>query len=54
MLGYLIPAYDFKVTPSLSMLPEPPGDHYEETNSIGRSATSIELKAARELLKASR
>jgi hypothetical protein len=53
MLGYLIPTYDFKVTHSLSMLPEPPGEHYEETNSIGRSATSLELKAARALLNAS-
>jgi hypothetical protein len=51
MLGYLIPGYDFKAAPSRSMLPEPPGEHYEETNSVGKSATNIILKAARELLK---
>ncbi|MDE2490417.1 MAG: hypothetical protein KGM24_06185 [Elusimicrobia bacterium] len=49
-LGYLVPGYDFKVRPTKSMLPRLPG-HYEETNSIGPSATKILLGAAESLLK---
>ena len=33
------------------MLPRLPGHHYEETNSIGPSATRIVTEAARRLLK---
>ncbi|MBI4386766.1 MAG: neutral/alkaline non-lysosomal ceramidase N-terminal domain-containing protein [Elusimicrobia bacterium] len=50
-LGYIIPSYDFIATPTRSMLPKPKGHHYEETNSIGPSATAILLKAYEELLK---
>ncbi len=49
-LGYLVPEYDFKVRTSKSLLPRWPG-HYEETNSIGRSATAILTSAAARLLK---
>lgn len=49
-LGYLIPEYDFKVRPSKLMLPRYPG-HYEETNSIGPSATRLLTGAAAVLLK---
>jgi len=49
-LGYLVPAYDFKARPSKLMLPRYPG-HYEETNSIGPSATRIIVDAAARLLK---
>ncbi len=48
-IGYIIPGYDFKIRSNALMLPRLPG-HYEETNSIGPSATSIILDAARELL----
>lgn len=50
-LGYLVPGYDFKVSPTKSMLPRLPGHHYEETNSIGPSATGIITDAAARLLK---
>lgn len=50
-LGYLVPNYDFKVTPTKSMLPRLPGHHYEETNSIGPSSTQIVVDAAVRLLK---
>lgn len=50
MLGYLLPEYDFQATPTRTMLPKPPGTHYEETNSIGPRATKIILNAADELL----
>jgi hypothetical protein len=49
-LGYLVPAYDFKVRASKTLLPRWPG-HYEETNSIGPSATAILTEAAARLLK---
>ena len=49
-LGYIIPGYDFKVNPDRLMEPEPPGDHYEETNSIGPRATDIVFDAAAQLL----
>ncbi len=49
-LGYLVPAYDFKIRASRTMLPRYPG-HYEETNSIGPSATKIIAEAAARLLK---
>lgn len=53
-LGYLVPGYDFKVSPTKSMLPRLPGHHYEETNSIGPSATRILTDAAAALLKETR
>ena len=34
-LGYIIPEYDFQVDGLLPYFEQPPGDHYEETNSVG-------------------
>ena len=48
-LGYLVPLYDFRVRATKSMLPRLPG-HYEETNSIGPSATKILTESAARLL----
>lgn len=50
-LGYIVPAYDFKASPTLSMTPRPPGHHYEETNSIGPSATRILDEAVARLME---
>ncbi|MFA6028684.1 MAG: hypothetical protein WC969_02390 [Elusimicrobiota bacterium] len=49
-LGYFVPDYDFRATPTRSMLPRPKGGHYEETNSLGRRASDAVLSAAGELL----
>jgi hypothetical protein len=49
-LGYIIPEYDFKIRGNLAMWPRLPGDHYEETNSVGPSVTKIILAAAQSLL----
>jgi len=49
-LGYILPEYDFKVRLNLKMTPRLPGDHYEETNSVGPTATGIFLDAAKSLL----
>ncbi len=37
-IGYLVPSYDFELASPGAYLNEPPGDHYEETNSIGPDA----------------
>lgn len=34
-VGYLVPPYDFKLADTIPYLERPPGDHYEETNSLG-------------------
>jgi hypothetical protein len=34
-LGYIIPAYDFQLADSMPWVSDAPGDHYEETNSLG-------------------
>jgi len=34
-LGYFIPEFDYELDPGLPYIAEAPGDHYEETNSIG-------------------
>jgi hypothetical protein len=34
-LGYFIPSYDYKLAEHGAYIEEAPGDHYEETNSIG-------------------
>lgn len=49
-LGYIVPAYDFKIRGNLTLLPRLPGHHYEETNSIGPSATRIIREEAAGLL----
>lgn len=47
-LGYLIPPYDYELHPDAPYISEPEGDHYEETNSIGPSATPrVEEQAGR-------
>lgn len=50
-LGYIVPEYDFIATPSRTMSPRPKGHHYEETNSVGRSATPLLIGAMEEVLK---
>lgn len=50
-IGYIIPEYDFKTSAALLMEPFPPGDHYEESNSLGKKTAGILLDAARELLR---
>lgn len=45
-LGYLVPPYDYVLAESAPYLSEPPGDHYEETNSLGPTAVPTILSAA--------
>lgn len=37
-IGYIVPNYDFKLHETSPWIEQPPGDHYEETNSIGPDA----------------
>lgn len=51
-LGYIVPEYDFEVnSKSPTLEPHPPGDHYEETNSLGRETAGRLMDAFGELLK---
>lgn len=44
-LGYIIPPYDFQVDDAIPFFVEAPGDHYEETNSLGPdTAPTIEAE----------
>jgi len=44
-LGYLIPEYDYVLDSVKPYAEEAPGDHYEETNSIGPQTTPLLLEA---------
>ena len=46
-LGYIIPNYDFKVDDGAPYFEEAPGDHYEETNSVGPAIMDMVLDALR-------
>ena len=46
-LGYLVPAYDFKVDEAAPYFEQAEGDHYEETNSVGPSIMGMVLDALR-------
>lgn len=49
-LGYIIPAYDFQLSATRPWVDQAPGDHYEETNSIGPSIAPRLLEAYAPLL----
>ena len=49
-LGYIIPAYDFEVHPTVPYLDEAEGDHYEETNSLGPQTEPLLDEAIRQLM----
>ena len=49
-LGYIIPAYDFKVHETVPYLDEAEGDHYEETNSLGPQTEPLLDAAIRQLM----
>jgi hypothetical protein len=48
-IGYLIPAYDFQLAPTLPWIAEAPGDHYEETVAPSRDTWPIIEGYIREL-----
>ncbi|KAF0243420.1 MAG: hypothetical protein FD180_3404 [Planctomycetota bacterium] len=51
-LGYILPEYDFEVNDkSATLEPHPPGDHYEETNSLGKETAKRVMDGFAELLK---
>jgi hypothetical protein len=49
-LGYLIPEYDYVLSTTAPYFEEAPGDHYEETNSIGPRGWPIIERNIRALL----
>jgi hypothetical protein len=34
-LGYMVPPFDYQIDPAMTYIAQAPGQHYEETNSIG-------------------
>jgi len=50
-LGYIIPAYNFKVHENVPYLDEADGDHYEETNSLGPDTEPLITAQATRLLE---
>ncbi len=50
-LGYIVVPWNFKVDPTMPYFKQPPGDHYEETNSLGPKTLPLLIKAYSELLK---
>jgi hypothetical protein len=50
--GYLVPPYDFKLHPVAPWISQAPGDHYEETNSIGLEGVPRYLAAVEVVLGA--
>jgi hypothetical protein len=50
-IGYLIPDYNYVLHPTNPYLNEADGDHYEETNSVGESGSSVVLGALGDLIE---
>ncbi|MFT5683549.1 MAG: hypothetical protein ACI8RZ_004481 [Myxococcota bacterium] len=50
-VGYIVPAYNYKIHESTPYLQEPDGDHYEETNSLGPQTTPLIEAAVIELME---
>lgn len=50
-LGYIVPPSDFALDPELPYFREAEGDHYEETNSVGRDCANAVAQAFRKALQ---
>jgi hypothetical protein len=50
-IGYIVPAYDFKLDPLVPYLEEAPGNHYEEIVSLGERVEESIVGAARKLVQ---
>lgn len=51
-IGYLVPDYDYKLDPQNPYLNEAsPGDHYEETNSVGKNVQAQVVEPLLQLLR---
>lgn len=48
-IGYLVPEYDFELSDTNPYLDSAPGEHYEETRSIGKKQIEIMLENIRKL-----
>ncbi|MBI5478821.1 MAG: hypothetical protein HY906_08200 [Deltaproteobacteria bacterium] len=50
-IGYIVPAYDFKLDPLVPYLEQAPGDHYEEIVSLGERVEDSIVGTARKLIE---
>ena len=53
-LGYIVPRYNFVLDPDAPYLQDAPGDHYEETNSVGSRAEPEFVGTMRQIITVGR
>jgi hypothetical protein len=51
MVGYIVPSWNYELDPNGPYISEAPGDHYEETNSVGPRVEEQAVGAMRALLE---
>jgi len=51
MIGYIVPSWNYEIDPNDPYYEEAPGDHYEETNSIGPKVEAEVIDPLRDMLK---
>lgn len=51
MMGYLVPSWNYELDPNDPYYAEAPGDHYEETNSVGPKVEAEVIDPIRDMLK---
>jgi hypothetical protein len=51
MIGYIVPSWNYELDPNDPYYEEAPGDHYEETNSVGPKVESEVIDPIRDMLK---
>lgn len=50
-MGYLVPSWNYELDPNDPYYEEAPGDHYEETNSVGPKVEAEVIDPIRDMLK---
>lgn len=50
-MGYLVPSWNYEIDPNDPYYEEAPGDHYEETNSVGPKVEAEVIDPIRDMLK---
>jgi hypothetical protein len=50
-IGYVVPSWNYEIDANDPYYEEAPGDHYEETNSIGPKVEAEVVEPLRDMLK---
>jgi len=51
MIGYIVPSYNYQLDDNTPYIEEAPGDHYEETNSVGPQVEEQAVGSMRDLIE---